>query len=77
MNHQASIAKDHSWFGDDYTPFESYIRSIDGSELKVIGIRTVALLTKVSPNKTRPRSHGTLRLINVLHVPSVFCNIVG
>ncbi|EXA29337.1 hypothetical protein FOVG_19161 [Fusarium oxysporum f. sp. pisi HDV247] len=71
------VAKDRSWFGDDYTPFESYVRSADGSELKVIGIGTVTLLTKVSPNKTGPRSHGTLRLTNVLHVPSVVCNIIG
>jgi hypothetical protein len=39
---------------------------VDGSELKVIGIGTVTLPTKVSPNKTGPRSHGTLRLRNVL-----------
>ncbi|KAH7230882.1 hypothetical protein BKA59DRAFT_535803 [Fusarium tricinctum] len=75
--HQASAAKDRSWFGDDYMPFESYVRSADGSELKVIGIGTVALLTKASPNRTGPRSHGTLRLTNVLHVPSAICNIIG
>nr|CEG04027.1 unnamed protein product [Fusarium acuminatum CS5907] len=58
-------------------PFESYVRSADGSELKVIGIGTVALLTKASPNRTGPRSHGTLRLTNVLYVPSAICNIIG
>ncbi|KAF4970242.1 hypothetical protein FSARC_2681 [Fusarium sarcochroum] len=70
-------AKDRSWFGDDYMPFESYVRSADGSELKVIGIGNVTLLTKVSPNKTGPRSHSTLRLTDVLHVPSAICNIIG
>jgi hypothetical protein len=50
---------------------------MDGSELKVVGIGTVNLLTKTSPNKTGPCSHGILRLKKVLHVPSVICNIIG
>ncbi|KAI1484746.1 hypothetical protein F5X96DRAFT_663086 [Biscogniauxia mediterranea] len=67
------LAKDRSWFGDDYTPFESFVLHMDGSKVKVIGIGTVNLPTEISPN----HSHGTLRLKNVLHTPSTICNIIG
>ncbi|SCO54669.1 uncharacterized protein FFNC_15617 [Fusarium fujikuroi] len=41
-----------------------------GSNIRTAKDRSVTLLTKVSPNKSGPPSHGTLRLTNVLHVPS-------
>ncbi|KAH7114850.1 hypothetical protein EDB81DRAFT_295166 [Dactylonectria macrodidyma] len=71
------LAKDRSWFGDDYTPFDSFIKNTAVSETTVVGIGTVNLPTKISPNKTGPRSHGTLRLKNVLHAPGIICNIIG
>lgn len=48
-----------------------------GIPAKVVGIGTVDLPTKVSPTRTGPRSHGNLRLKNVLHVPGGLCNIIG
>ncbi|KAJ5364030.1 uncharacterized protein N7496_009743 [Penicillium cataractarum] len=63
------VAKDRSWFGNDYTPFESFLE--DGL-IKVIGVGTVDLPVKLGPD-----SHSILRLENVLHVPNMFCNIVG
>ncbi|KAJ4006020.1 hypothetical protein NW752_001265 [Fusarium irregulare] len=43
----------------------------------VVGIGTVELPVKRSPSATGPRSHGILRLRNVLHVPTLICNIIG
>ena len=43
----------------------------------VVGIGTVELPVKRGPSATGPRSHGTLRLRNVLHVPTLICNIIG
>ncbi|CAH0038091.1 unnamed protein product [Clonostachys rhizophaga] len=71
------VAKDRSWFADDYTSIESFIEGRFGDQLPVIDIGTVNLPTKVAAKKTGLTSHGTLRLENVLHVPSALCNIVG
>jgi len=73
----ASVAKDRSWFSDDYVSLSSALNSATGTPIKVIGIGTVDLPTKTSPNRNGPRSHGTLRLTNVLHAPSIICNIIG
>ena len=43
----------------------------------VVAIGTVELPVKRSPSATGPRSHGMLRLRNVLHVPTLICNIIG
>lgn len=68
------VAKDRSWFGDDYTPF----RSVLADGLQVEGIGTVDLPTKRSPLPNQgPAGHTTLRLANVLHVPGAICNILG
>lgn len=71
------VAKDRSWFGDDYVPLDSAFNSTIGPPTKVIGIGTVDLPTKTSPTRNGPRSHGTLRLKNVLHAPGIVCNIIG
>ncbi|KAI8404412.1 hypothetical protein FOFC_15907 [Fusarium oxysporum] len=76
-SNKTSVAKDRSWFGDDYVSLNSAINSTTGTPIKVIGIGTVDLPTKTSPNRNGPRSHGTLRLKNVLHAPSIICNIIG
>lgn len=74
----SSVAKDRSWFGDDYVPFGSFATGlIEGSEMKVVGIGSVTLPVKTSPGKIGHKSHGTLVLKNVLHIPSSICNIIG
>ncbi|CZR49933.1 uncharacterized protein FPRO_16138 [Fusarium proliferatum ET1] len=76
-NSNVHVAKDRSWFGDDYVSLNSAINSATGTPIEVIGIGTVDLPTKTSSNRNGPRSHGTLRLKNVLHAPSIICNIIG
>ena len=74
-----SVAKDRAWF-TDYTPYESVVGDLYGmceDNLRVEGIGTVELQTKRSPNRSGRDSHGILRLMNVLHVPSALCNIIG
>lgn len=43
----------------------------------VLGIGTVEILTKRSPNLSGVSSHGSLILNEVLHVPNFLCNVVG
>ncbi|CAG9993934.1 unnamed protein product [Clonostachys byssicola] len=72
-----SVAKDRSWFADDYTPVKSFVEIQFGGTLPVIGMGTVNLPIKVAADKTGSTSHGTIRLEGVLHVPSILCNIIG
>lgn len=67
------IAKDRFWFGDDYTPWPSVLQN----GLRVEGIGSVTLPTKRFPNSTGRGSHGSLHLLEVLHVPGVACNFLG
>lgn len=73
-----SVAKDRGWF-TEYTPFETTLGNIYGigPDLQVSGIGTVVLRTQRSPNPTGDDAAGTLRLTNVLHAPTCFCNILG
>lgn len=73
------MARDRSWFGEDYRPISSRVGCIyvDDGGSPVIGIGTVELPTKSHPNKRGSAAHSTLRLENVLHVPSAVCNVVG
>ncbi|KAF7547490.1 hypothetical protein G7Z17_g7710 [Cylindrodendrum hubeiense] len=73
----AHVAKDRSWFGDGYVPFQSFITDIMGNETKVVGIGSVVLPVKRSLETYGPKSHGKLVLKNVLHVPTSTCNILG
>lgn len=66
-----SVAKDRSWF-KTYIPFSS---TLNGME--VLGIGTVEIPTKRSPNLSGVSAHSSLCLTEVLHVPSCICNIVG
>lgn len=45
--------------------------------IQVVGVGTVELLTEPFPESVGQGSPSTLRLTNVLHAPSVFCNILG
>jgi hypothetical protein len=75
-----SVAKDRGWF-KTYTPFTS---TVDASpfvgpsqHLSVLGVGTVEIPTKRSPNTSGVVSHGTLLLHEVLHVPDALCNSIG
>lgn len=43
----------------------------------MIGVGSVDLPTKTLPKKTGPSSHGVIHLKNVLHVPTILCNVIG
>lgn len=75
MSH--SVAKDRSWFCQDYRPISSFISGfLDEYTTPVVGIGTVRLSVKVSPS-TEDREHSIMTLHNVLHVPGMTCNLVG
>ncbi|KAG7289124.1 hypothetical protein NEMBOFW57_005487 [Staphylotrichum longicolle] len=75
-NSDVHVARDRSWF-TTYTPFQTYITSHSGDSVDAIGVGDVVLPVKLFPHLHGKRAHGTLRLRNVLHVPSALCNIVG
>ncbi|RJE25155.1 hypothetical protein PHISCL_02494 [Aspergillus sclerotialis] len=76
-NSNVHVAKDRCWFGDDYTPIESFVTDMLGNSIKVVGMGTVNLPTHISPTQTGPDSHGNVCLKNVLHAPTVICDIIG
>ncbi|PHH56066.1 hypothetical protein CFIMG_001729RA [Ceratocystis fimbriata CBS 114723] len=74
----AHAAKDRSWFCDDYTPFNSVVgHSIQNVYTPVVGIGSVILPVQRTPGSQDPANHTTIRLRNVLHIPSGLCNIIG
>ncbi|EMD88489.1 hypothetical protein COCC4DRAFT_35186 [Bipolaris maydis ATCC 48331] len=78
-NSNVHVAKDRGWF-KTYTPFTSTIRhSIFTSHghLPVLGVGTVEIPTKRSPNRSGKTSYGSLYLKQVLHVPGFVCNVIG
>ncbi|KAH9862849.1 hypothetical protein J1614_010942 [Plenodomus biglobosus] len=79
-NANVHVAKDRGWF-KTYTPFTS---TVDASPfvgphrlIPVLGIGSVEIPTKRSPNTSGVSSHGSLLLHEVLHVPDSRCNIIG
>ncbi|KAJ3495963.1 hypothetical protein NLG97_g3016 [Lecanicillium saksenae] len=71
------IAKDRSWFGDDYKTISSFIHGpLKDERAPVIGVGTVILTVKVSPDATN-RDRSEVKLCNVLHTPDSICNIIG
>jgi hypothetical protein len=46
-------------------------------QIPVIGFETVQIRTKRSPGQYGCKSHATMKLKNVLHIPSLVCNIIG
>ena len=66
------VAQDRGWF-TSYTPFTT---TLDGG-ISVAGVGDVTLPTKTHPSRTGAASQGTMIIRDVLHAPSVFCNIVG
>ncbi|KAJ4360797.1 uncharacterized protein N0V89_001364 [Didymosphaeria variabile] len=68
------VAKDRDWF-TSYTPFESTLASLyGGSNMRILGIGTVHIPVKQTPNST---STTLWRLEDVLHVPDFVCNALG
>jgi hypothetical protein len=45
--------------------------------LPVLGVGTVEIPTKRSPNRSGVSSHGSLHLKHVLHVPDFIFNVIG
>ena len=75
----SSVAKDRSWFVE-YTPFETELGDIYremAQPIRVMGIGTVELFTDPPPYSQERDLPRPLRLTNVLHAPSVVCNVVG
>ncbi|KAJ8107559.1 hypothetical protein OPT61_g8779 [Boeremia exigua] len=78
-NSNVHVAKDRGWF-KTYTPFDSALQhSIFTSpgDLPVLGIGSVEIPTKRSPNRSGVSSHASLHLKQVLHVPGFICNVIG
>ena len=75
-----SVAKDRGWF-KTYTPFKSTVDSSPffgpHTQTPVLGIGTVEIPTKRSPNASGVSSHRSLILHEVLHVPDFICNTIG
>jgi hypothetical protein len=71
--------KDRSWFGDNYTPFDTFFEkdSVITAPIKVIGVGTVTLRVKKYSLDDGAGAHGKLRLENVLHAPDGICNMLG
>ncbi|OAL46159.1 hypothetical protein IQ07DRAFT_478719, partial [Pyrenochaeta sp. DS3sAY3a] len=80
-NSNVNVATDRGWF-KTYTPFTSTVNDsspifASSSALPVLGIGTVEIYTKRSPNLSGISSHGSLLLAEVLHVPGFICNAIG
>ncbi|KAH7411621.1 hypothetical protein DE146DRAFT_771161 [Phaeosphaeria sp. MPI-PUGE-AT-0046c] len=81
-NGNVHAAKDRGWF-KSYTPFSSSVDvsspivSASSHPIPVLGIGTVEIPTKRSPNISGASAHGNLLLHEVLHVPDLVCNIIG
>ena len=45
--------------------------------MKAIAVGTVELPVKVWPQRSGSKTHSTIRIENVLHVPDALCNILS
>ncbi|KAF4464128.1 signal sequence receptor alpha subunit [Fusarium albosuccineum] len=71
------VAKDKSWFADDYIPVRREYTTRKGDTGKGLGVGTVVLPVKRFPDEDGPSSNGLLVLENVTHAPDAPCNIIG
>ncbi|KAJ5558268.1 hypothetical protein N7535_008482 [Penicillium sp. DV-2018c] len=71
-----SIAKGKIWY-TGYISFNSWIRDANGQYHEVIGAGTIRLHTEKQPDKFSASNRGQIWLTNVLHCPTMFCNIIG
>lgn len=77
LTRNRSVAKDRSWFGHNYTPFNTVVTDLFENSMEVLGVGSVNLPVETSPSQTGPGSHGTFRLTTVLHAPKALCNTIG
>ncbi|RSM20686.1 hypothetical protein CDV31_000373 [Fusarium ambrosium] len=68
----AHVACDRHWFGDDYTPFKTWLTDSRGVKLEAIGVGNIMLPVDLSNGK-----RGEIFLKNVLHFPDAVCNSIG
>ncbi|RSL87027.1 hypothetical protein CEP51_002490 [Fusarium floridanum] len=66
------VACDRHWFGDDYTPFKTWLTDSRGVKLEAIGVGNIMLPVDLSNGK-----RGEIFLRNVLHFPDAVCNSIG
>jgi hypothetical protein len=71
------VARDRTWFTDNYIPFNSWVRDGSGNYVEVIGAGTVKLRTQKMPGLLGVTGHSQIWLTNVLHCPMMTCNIIG
>lgn len=64
------VAKDRSWFGNVYTPFNTVVTDMLGNSIPIVGVGSVNLPVETSPSQTGPNLHRFLRLKTVLHAYS-------
>jgi len=61
----------------EYVPFYATGNSLfQGNKIGAVGVGVVELSVKLHPKRHGPKTHGTLLLHNVLHVPGAMCNIL-
>ncbi|KAJ3524391.1 hypothetical protein NM208_g12073 [Fusarium decemcellulare] len=72
-----SVAKDRSWFADDYERVERQYTTGQGDTGRGMGMGTVVLAVRHSPDEDGPSSNGLLVLKNVVHAPNAPCNVIG
>lgn len=72
------VCNDRRWFAE-FVAFPSSAESayFASEKLSVVGVGTVNLPVKRSPNLRGSRAHHLLRLTEVLYIPSSVCNIIG
>ncbi|UPL01206.1 hypothetical protein LCI18_012140 [Fusarium solani-melongenae] len=68
----AHVACDRHWFGDNCTPFKTWLTDSRGMKLEAIGVGNIMLPVDL-PNGNR----GEILLRNVLHFPDSVCNSIG
>ncbi|KAM0242171.1 hypothetical protein ACHAP5_007327 [Fusarium lateritium] len=71
------VANDRAWFTDDYTPCALRVVDINEDCYFAIGVGTVILPVKRSPDEKRPNPQNYLVLHDVAHVPTLSYNIFG
>ena len=71
-----SVARDRYWFYT-YTPFSSHVHFLpDNAAKPVVGTGTVCIAAK-RPNRNGSEEHSSIFIYDVLHAPTLICNILG
>ncbi|KAK3392788.1 hypothetical protein B0H63DRAFT_504839 [Podospora didyma] len=78
-NSDVHVAKDRDWFVD-YEPFQTFATGLGQGKMEVVGVGSVEIPVETSGQQSSCSDGGggnKLRLHNVLHIPSMLCNILG